>query len=126
MDGQAPEFDANIAEYYRQAPEERRLEQGAFLLEALRTRELIERHAPAAPATVLDVGVQPEPTPSGWQRRAIPSTCSTRCRVLSPKRSGEAPRILGHLLPVESATRGPRIFAMRPLTSFSFLVRCTT
>jgi ubiquinone/menaquinone biosynthesis C-methylase UbiE len=50
------EFDSTIAEYYRQAPEERRLEQGPFLLEALRTRELIERHAPAAPATVLDIG----------------------------------------------------------------------
>lgn len=56
MDEQAADFDSTIAEYYRQAPEERRLEQGAFLLEALRTRELIERHAPAAPATVLDIG----------------------------------------------------------------------
>jgi len=56
MDEQAPDFDSTIAEYYRQAPEERRLEQGPFLLEALRTRELIERHAPAAPATVLDIG----------------------------------------------------------------------
>ena len=56
MDEQTPEFDSTIAEYYRQAPEERRLEQGPFLLEALRTRELIERHAPAAPAVVLDIG----------------------------------------------------------------------
>ena len=56
MDEQGPDFDSTIAEYYRQAPEERRLEQGPFLLEALRTRELIERHAPAAPATVLDIG----------------------------------------------------------------------
>jgi ubiquinone/menaquinone biosynthesis C-methylase UbiE len=56
MDEQAPDFDSTIARYYRQAPEERRLEQGPFLLEALRTRELIERHAPAAPATVLDIG----------------------------------------------------------------------
>ncbi len=56
MDEPPPEFDSRIAEYYRQAPEECRLEQGAFLLESLRTRELIERHAPAAPATVLDVG----------------------------------------------------------------------
>jgi ubiquinone/menaquinone biosynthesis C-methylase UbiE len=56
MDEQLPEFDSTIAEYYRQAPEEGRLEQGPFLLEALRTRELIERHAPAAPATVLDIG----------------------------------------------------------------------
>jgi ubiquinone/menaquinone biosynthesis C-methylase UbiE len=56
MDEQPAEFDSTIAEYYRQANEEGRLEQGAFLLEALRTRELIERHAPAAPATVLDIG----------------------------------------------------------------------
>jgi SAM-dependent methyltransferase len=56
MDERPPEFDPAIAEYYRQAPEETRLEQGAFLIEALRTRELIERHAPAAPATVLDIG----------------------------------------------------------------------
>jgi ubiquinone/menaquinone biosynthesis C-methylase UbiE len=56
MDELAPEFDSTIAEYYRRAPEEHRLEHGAFLLEALRTRELIERHSPAAPATVLDIG----------------------------------------------------------------------
>ncbi len=56
MDELAPEFDSTIAEYYCRAPEEHRLEQGAFLLEALRTRELIERHAPPAPATVLDIG----------------------------------------------------------------------
>jgi SAM-dependent methyltransferase len=56
MDEQLPEFDSTIAEYYRQAPEERRLEQGPFLLEALRTRELIQRHTPAAPATVVDIG----------------------------------------------------------------------
>ncbi len=56
MDERTPEFDSTIAEYYRQTPEERRLEQGAFLLEALRTRELIERHVPDAPAAVLDIG----------------------------------------------------------------------
>jgi ubiquinone/menaquinone biosynthesis C-methylase UbiE len=56
MDEPIPDFDSTIAEYYHQAPEEDRLEEGAFLLEALRTRELIERHAPAAPATVLDIG----------------------------------------------------------------------
>jgi len=53
---QPPEFDSEIAEYYDQAPEEDRLEQGAFLLESLRTRELIQRYAPAAPATVVDIG----------------------------------------------------------------------
>jgi ubiquinone/menaquinone biosynthesis C-methylase UbiE len=51
-----PEFNPTIAEFYRQAPEEQRLEQGAFALEGLRTRELIERHARRPPATVLDVG----------------------------------------------------------------------
>ena len=51
-----PEFDSTIAAYYHQAAEEDRLEQGAFLLEALRTRELIQRYAPAAPATVVDIG----------------------------------------------------------------------
>jgi SAM-dependent methyltransferase len=56
MDQQPLEFDSAIAEYYGRAPEERRLEEGPFLLEALRTRELIERHAPAPPATVLDIG----------------------------------------------------------------------
>ena len=51
-----PELDPTIAEFYDRAPEESRLEQGAFLLEALRTREVIERHARRPPATVLDVG----------------------------------------------------------------------
>lgn len=49
-------FDRTIADYYQRAPEESRLEHGAFMLEQARTRELIERHAPAAPAEVLDVG----------------------------------------------------------------------
>ena len=49
-------FDPAIADYYDRAPEESRLEHGAFRLEELRTRELIERHAPPPPATVLDVG----------------------------------------------------------------------
>lgn len=56
MDARPPEFDSTIADYYDQAPEEDRLEQGPFLLEALRTRELIQRYAPAAPATVVDIG----------------------------------------------------------------------
>jgi ubiquinone/menaquinone biosynthesis C-methylase UbiE len=45
-----------IAEYYQRAPEEHRLEQGSSLLEAERTRELIQRHSRRPPATVLDVG----------------------------------------------------------------------
>jgi len=52
----APVFDRAVADYYERAPEESRLQQGPFQLEELRTRELIRRHAPAPPATVLDVG----------------------------------------------------------------------
>ena len=51
-----PGFDSDIASYYERVPEESRLEHGAFRLEHMRTRELIERHAPPAPADVLDVG----------------------------------------------------------------------
>ena len=49
-------IDATIKAYYDRAPEESRLEHGAFQLERARTRELIIRHAPRPPATVLDVG----------------------------------------------------------------------
>ena len=49
-------IDYAIADYYRKAPEERRLEHGAFLLEAVRTRELIQRHVPPPPGVVLDIG----------------------------------------------------------------------
>ncbi|HXR38333.1 MAG TPA: methyltransferase domain-containing protein [Terracidiphilus sp.] len=56
MDEQLPEIDIAVADYYRQIPEDDRLIQGPFLLEGLRTRELILRHAPAPPATVLDIG----------------------------------------------------------------------
>jgi ubiquinone/menaquinone biosynthesis C-methylase UbiE len=51
-----PVLDPAIADYYDRAHEESRLEHGAFRLEHTRTRELIERHAPPPPATVLDVG----------------------------------------------------------------------
>jgi hypothetical protein len=51
-----PSLDHTIAAYYGQAPEETRLEQVPFRLEEIRTRELIQRHAPAPPATVVDVG----------------------------------------------------------------------
>ena len=51
-----PAFDPAIKAYYDTAPEETRLEHGAFQLEALRTRELIVRHIPQPPADVLDVG----------------------------------------------------------------------
>ena len=50
------ELDSRIRAYYDQWPEETRLELGPFQLEAVRTRELIERYAPRPPATVLDVG----------------------------------------------------------------------
>jgi ubiquinone/menaquinone biosynthesis C-methylase UbiE len=49
-------FDPAIATYYNEAPEESRLEHGAFRLEELRTRELIERHIPPPRVTVVDVG----------------------------------------------------------------------
>jgi ubiquinone/menaquinone biosynthesis C-methylase UbiE len=49
-------LDPSIVEFYDRTPEEDRLNQGPFLLEGVRTRELIERHAPRPPATVLDVG----------------------------------------------------------------------
>jgi len=49
-------LDSEIGAYYDRAPEESRLESGPFRLEALRTRELIARHAPEAPASVLDIG----------------------------------------------------------------------
>jgi ubiquinone/menaquinone biosynthesis C-methylase UbiE len=51
-----PGFDPTIATFYGQAPEETRLEQLPFRLEEIRTRELIQRHAPAPPAIVLDIG----------------------------------------------------------------------
>jgi SAM-dependent methyltransferase len=50
------EFDPTIADFYGETPEEDRLESGPFLLEALRTRELIQRYAPAPPAVVADIG----------------------------------------------------------------------
>ena len=49
-------FDPKVQAYYDQAPEESRLDIGPSRLEALRTRELILRHAPQPPAVVLDVG----------------------------------------------------------------------
>ena len=49
-------MDPEIKAYYDRAPEESRLEVGPFQLEQLRSRELILRHAPEAPAVVIDVG----------------------------------------------------------------------
>jgi hypothetical protein len=72
-----PEFNPTIAKFYHQAPEEDRLEQGAFLLEGLRTRELIERHARRPPAKVLDVGGPPACMPSGSRTPSIRCIWST-------------------------------------------------
>jgi SAM-dependent methyltransferase len=49
-------IDPVISDYYDRAPEESRLEQGAFQLEEARTRELIRRFAPPPPGIVIDVG----------------------------------------------------------------------
>ena len=49
-------IDPAILDFYVRAPEESRLQYGPARLEDLRTRELIERHAPAPPATLFDVG----------------------------------------------------------------------
>ena len=51
-----PALDAGVQRYYDGTPEEDRLAQGPAQLEAARTRELIQRHAPPPPATVIDVG----------------------------------------------------------------------
>ena len=51
-----PALDSPVSGYYDRAPEESRLEAGPFRLEELRSRELILRHAPEAPAVVLDIG----------------------------------------------------------------------
>jgi SAM-dependent methyltransferase len=50
------DLDPAIAAFYQDTPEEDRLGQGAFQLEAARTRELIGRFVPSPPATVVDVG----------------------------------------------------------------------
>jgi SAM-dependent methyltransferase len=49
-------MDPVITAYYDRAPEEDRLQQGPFLLEEARTRELIQRFAPPPPGVVVDVG----------------------------------------------------------------------
>ncbi|HET8946205.1 MAG TPA: class I SAM-dependent methyltransferase, partial [Candidatus Polarisedimenticolia bacterium] len=45
-----------IVRYYEQVPEEGRLAVGPGRLECVRTQEILARHLPPAPATVLDVG----------------------------------------------------------------------
>lgn len=56
MAGETGWFDPAIADYYQRNPEEARLEQGPFRLEQERTRELLQRFLPPAPAIVVDVG----------------------------------------------------------------------
>jgi len=57
MEGEPFGIDTRMRDYYGQGSEqERLLRDGAGRLEYLRTRELLARHLPAAPATVLDVG----------------------------------------------------------------------
>jgi SAM-dependent methyltransferase len=53
---QSVRIDPAVRSFYERAPEETRLESGPSQLEQVRTRELIVRHAPPSPATVLDVG----------------------------------------------------------------------
>jgi ubiquinone/menaquinone biosynthesis C-methylase UbiE len=45
-----------VVDYYDSYPEERRLEQGPFRLEFERTKEILSRLLPAAPAEIVDVG----------------------------------------------------------------------
>ncbi len=45
-----------IVQYYSEGDEDSRLRTGWFQLEHLRTQELLLRHLPPAPATVIDVG----------------------------------------------------------------------
>jgi SAM-dependent methyltransferase len=57
MDGEPLGIDARMLAHYEQGTEhDRLLRGGAGRLEYLRTRELLARHLPATPATVLDVG----------------------------------------------------------------------
>jgi ubiquinone/menaquinone biosynthesis C-methylase UbiE len=56
VDIRPTQLDPAIAAFYDRAPEEDRLQQGPFLLEALRTRELIQRYAPDPSSTVIDIG----------------------------------------------------------------------
>lgn len=58
MTAGGPPVDPAIVDYYARWAEEDRLagEIAPFYLEGVRTRELLERHLPPPPATVLDIG----------------------------------------------------------------------
>lgn len=58
-DEAAQGLDPAIAEHYRVGGEGERLARGGGLVEAARTREVVARRLPAAPARVLDVGGGP-------------------------------------------------------------------
>src|SRR5687767_2057643 len=51
-----PTFPEEITRYYQEGGEDGRLEAGPGRLECARTKELVLRHLPPLPATVLDVG----------------------------------------------------------------------
>jgi SAM-dependent methyltransferase len=52
----ADRSDPVVQEYYRQGHEHGRLRSGAGLLEFVRTQDVLRRHLPPPPASVLDVG----------------------------------------------------------------------
>ena len=56
LEVRVPRLDPAIEKFYELTFEESRLGSGPSRLEELRTRELILRHLPTPPATVLDVG----------------------------------------------------------------------
>lgn len=56
MGEDAPGLDPAIQTFYTNYPEEGRLSQGWFRIEAERTRLLVARYCPPAPGVVLDVG----------------------------------------------------------------------
>lgn len=103
----SPEIDPSIAEYYHQAPEKHRLEQGRFLLEELRTRELIERHARRPPATVLDVGAAAGAYALWLADAGYAVHLVDPVPRLVAEHSAAAPRAPGRLPRAESVTLGP-------------------
>jgi SAM-dependent methyltransferase len=52
----APGFPSEIFEYYHQYAEESRLQAGSFQLEFERTKDILTRHLPPPPASIVDVG----------------------------------------------------------------------
>jgi hypothetical protein len=52
----APGFPSEIFEYYHQYAEESRLQAGSFQLEFERTPDILPRHLPPPPASIVDVG----------------------------------------------------------------------